>query len=129
MKKAFLSTLAVTGTLLVGAIFVRPVLASRAEAQTAETAGDASLAAEGLRIRTAIQNDSVAPMFAPKDADVTVGAVLRLSMSLLPQGTPGARAALREDNKVKVVYRDWRIFGDRSVEAARVPIASQYHHA
>ncbi|MFT3966062.1 MAG: DsbA family protein [Sphingobium sp.] len=39
---------------------------------------------------------------------------------------PVLEALLREDPKVKLVYRDWPIFGAASVEAARAAIASQY---
>lgn len=126
MKKLSLLTLALAGLLLAGAVVVRPVLESRAEAQTGESASDASLAAEGLRIRTEIQNDPVAPTVAPKDADVTVVVFSDYQCPFCRKVHPALEQLLQEDKKVKVVYRDWPIFGDGSVEAARVAIASQY---
>lgn len=126
MKKLSLFGLAAAGLLLIGVLVGRANLDNRAEAQTGEKAGDPSLAEEGARIRAQIQNDPVAPTVAPKDADVTLVMFSDYQCPFCRKVHPALEQLLREDKKVKIVYRDWPIFGAGSVEAARAAIAAQY---
>lgn len=126
MKKLSLWALAAVGLLLIGVLIGRGSGDNRAEAQTIEAAGDTRRADEGLKLRAEIQNDPVAPTIAPKGADVTLVIFSDYQCPYCRKVHPVLEQLLREDKKVKVVYRDWPIFGAASVEAARVVIAAKY---
>jgi len=95
-------------------------------AQAVAKSRDAGAAAEGERIRRQIQNDPVAPTVAPKGYDVTIVFFSDYQCPYCRKVHPALEALLREDRKVKLVYRDWPIFGAASTEAARAAIAAQY---
>ncbi|MFC3216460.1 DsbA family protein [Novosphingobium panipatense] len=97
-----------------------------AHAQSATGSVDAQASAEGERIRHEIQNDPVAPTVAPQGYDVTIVVFSDYQCPYCRKVHPALEALLREDKKVKLVYRDWPIFGAPSTEAARAAIASQY---
>ncbi len=70
--------------------------------------------------------DEVAPMVKPAQYDVTI-------VEYMDYQCPNCRAShgpmkqlLAKDRKVRVIYRDWPIFGPKSEAAAMVAIASQY---
>lgn len=77
-------------------------------------------------IRALLQNDPVIPTVAPRGADVTIVLFSDYQCPYCKQIHPVIQQLLREDRKVKVVYRDWPIFGAGSVEAARTAIAANY---
>lgn len=96
--------------------------APEAAAQTAAPA----MSAEARRIRREIQNDPGAPTVAPKGYDVTVVFFTDYQCPYCRKMHPVLDALMREDPKVRVVYRDWPIFGADSVNAAKAAMASQY---
>ncbi|ONF97125.1 DsbA family protein [Sphingomonas jeddahensis] len=126
MKKVTILGLAAIALLLVGAVVGRLGTADRAQAQTFEETGDTRRAAEGARIRAEIQNDPLAPTVARKGADVTLVLFSDYQCPYCRKVHPALEQLMREDPKVKVVYRDWPIFGAGSVEAAHVAIAAKY---
>jgi protein-disulfide isomerase len=126
MKKIPLLSLAAAALLLIGVLIGRANLDNRAEAQTVEETGDTRRADEGLKLRAQIQNDPVAPTVAPKDADVTLVMFSDYQCPFCRKVHPVLEQLRSEDKKVKIVYRDWPIFGAGSVEAARAAIAAQY---
>ena len=119
---------------LIGAIGVVALVAGAAGvggggdayAQSNARAAAASSSAEAQRIRHEIQNDPVAPTVAPKGYDVTIVFFSDYQCPYCRKVHPVLEALLSEDRKVRLVYRDWPIFGAASTEAARVAIASKY---
>lgn len=123
MKK--LPILAATGmaTLLAGGLVLwnggnDPALAQSASGETAEQ--------EAVRARSLIQNDPVAPSVAPQAHDVTVVVFADYQCPFCRKLHPTLETLLDEDPKVKLVYRDWPVFGPASEEAARAAIASTW---
>ena len=73
-----------------------------------------------------ITEDPDAPMIAPKGYDVTI-------VEYMDYQCPACRASreplaqlLARDKKVRVIFRDWAIFGPASEKAARLALASKY---
>lgn len=126
MKKTPLVMLAAAATLFVGVLMGRADFDNRAQAQAGPVGGEPQRVEEVRRIREQIQTDPVAPTIAPKDADVTLVMFSDYQCPFCRKVHPVLEQLLREDGKVKVVYRDWPIFGAGSVEAARAAIASKY---
>jgi len=97
-----------------------------AQTQPAAETGDSGPSAEGARIRHEIRNDPLAPTVAPTDYDVTIVLFSDYQCPYCRKLHPVLETLIREDSKVKLVYRDWPIFGAASSEAARAAIASTY---
>lgn len=101
------------GLALSSAAASTPVQAPAADAPTDEA-------------RRYFTEDPDAPMIAPKGYDITI-------VEYLDYQCPSCRATykplnqlLTKDKKVRVIFRDWPIFGDASAHAALVAIASKY---
>jgi protein-disulfide isomerase len=76
--------------------------------------------------RKAVVDDPVAPKRAGKTYDVTVVEFFDYNCPYCRRMEPVLNALLRTDPKLRIVYRDWPIFGPASREAARAAIASQW---
>lgn len=73
-----------------------------------------------------ITEDPDAPMIAPEGYDVTI-------VEYMDYQCPACRASqeplaqlLAQDKKVRVIFRDWPIFGPMSEKAARLALAAKY---
>lgn len=111
---------------LIGIVAVYPGGEGRAQAGPAGRTEDARLVREGARLRAAMQNDPVAPTVAPRGHDVTIVLFSDYQCPYCRKIYPTLRTLVQQDGKVRLVYRDWPIFGEASVEAARAAIASRY---
>ncbi|MFA6032152.1 MAG: DsbA family protein, partial [Myxococcota bacterium] len=105
--------------LLAGVLAVRLTGGESAAAKTVAPDDEAAMKAEGLRIRHEIQNDPVAPTIAPKGYDVTIVMFSDYQCPFCRKVHPVVENLMASDKKVKLVYRDWPIFGAPSTEAAR----------
>lgn len=76
--------------------------------------------------RAAIFEDAVAPKVAPRGYDITIVEFADYNCPYCKRMHPVLKALLTSDPKIRLVYRDWPIFGGASVEAARAAIASQW---
>ena len=76
--------------------------------------------------RKAVVDDPVAPKRSSKTYDVTVVEFFDYNCPYCRRMEPVLNALLRSDPKVRVVYRDWPIFGPASREASRAAVASQW---
>lgn len=94
-----------------------------AEAKKVTAPPDSASTAEMRRYFT---DDPDAPVFAAKGADVTVVVYTDYQCPYCRKGAPTLLALMKRDPKVRVVFRDWPIFGKDSVNAARYAIASKY---
>lgn len=84
----------------------------------------------------ALLRDASAPREGPDDADVVVVVFTDYQCPACRKAAPALAAAAREDGKVRILYKDWPIFGPVSEQAARVALAADrqglyapVHHA
>jgi protein-disulfide isomerase len=70
--------------------------------------------------------DPDAPMIAPEGFDVTIVEYLDYQCPACRSTREPLRQLLAKDKKLRVVFRDWPIFGPASESAARLAVASQY---
>jgi protein-disulfide isomerase len=68
--------------------------------------------------------DSEAPRFDNAAADLTVVVFTDYQCPACKLAAPALEAAVKRDGRVRVIYKDWPIFGPVSDHAARVAIAS-----
>lgn len=92
--------------------------------------------ARGEINKAAYFKPGLAPVRNPGSQDITVVYFMDYQCPACRKSTPDVARALKDEPKVRVIYRDTPIFGPRSEAAARVAIASQYqgkheamHHA
>ncbi len=97
-----------------------------AAAQMLDEAGDTRRVDEAAAVRRAIASDPVAPTVAPRGADVTLVVFSDYQCPYCRRIHPAIEQLKREDKRLRIVYRDWPIFGAPSVEAARAAIAANY---
>jgi protein-disulfide isomerase len=76
--------------------------------------------------RKAVTDDPVAPKRAGPGYDVTIVEFFDYNCPYCRRMEPVFDGLLKSDPKVRIVYRDWPIFGPASREAARAAIASQW---
>lgn len=73
-----------------------------------------------------ILEDSDWPSFGPEDADLTVVTFTDYRCPACRYAAPRLDQAVEKDGRVRLVYRDWPIFGPQSEEAARLALAAHY---
>jgi protein-disulfide isomerase len=81
--------------------------------------------------RKTVVDDPVAPKRGAAGYDVSIVEFFDYNCPYCRRMEPVLNNLLASDPKVRIVYRDWPIFGPASREAARAAIASQWqgHHA
>jgi len=89
---------------------------------------DAARSAEARRLRAAIRTDSLAPMAGNRQGDVTVVVFSDYQCPYCHRFDAVLAALVKEDPKVRVLYRDWPLQGPPSILAARAAIAAQYQN-
>lgn len=70
--------------------------------------------------------DPDAPMVAPEGYDVTIVEYLDYQCPACRTTREPLRQLLKSDKKIRVIFRDWPIFGPASETAARLAVASKY---
>lgn len=70
--------------------------------------------------------DPDAPIIAPEGYDVTIVAYLDYQCPACRASHEPMKRLLAKDEKVRVIFRDWPIFGPESERAARLATASKY---
>ena len=76
--------------------------------------------------KSAILASPGVPFAGSRNADVTVIEYLDFNCPYCKKVAPVLSAFLAADSKVRVLYRDWPIFGGVSVYAARAALAANY---
>lgn len=126
MKK-LLTLAALAAIVLLVAVFAIRLTGDESQAaETIDPSDTAAMAAEGQRVRKEIQNDPVAPTITPAEYDVTIVMFSDYQCPYCRKVHPEVEKLMASDRKVKLVYRDWPIFGAPSTEAARAAIASKW---
>ena len=111
------------GTALVTSQLMNEESAAQSDAGSGE---DMAASAEAMAARAAIADDPFAPKIAPEGHDVTIISYSDYQCPFCRKIHPELERLAQEDDKVRIVYRDWPIFGPASEEAARMAIASQW---
>ncbi|RIX27434.1 DsbA family protein [Sphingomonas edaphi] len=93
--------------------------------QSAPTPSPAAPAAPKLT-REMFTEDKLAPTVKPPAYDITIVEYTDYQCPFCRKVHPELKRLAAADRKVRIIYRDWPIFGDASVAAARVAIASQW---
>jgi protein-disulfide isomerase len=75
-----------------------------------------------------ITEEALAPKMAPAGHDVTIVVFSDYLCPYCLRLHAVLQQAMQRDHKVRIVYRDWPIFGEASARAARLAIASQFQH-
>ena len=70
--------------------------------------------------------DPDAPIIAPKGYDVTIVEYLDYQCSACRATAEPLRRLLAKDKKVRVIFRDWPIFGEGSSRAALIAIGAKF---
>ena len=87
---------------------------------------DLAASDEAMAARAAIANDPIAPKMGAEDYDVTIINYTDYQCPYCRRVHPELMRLAEEDGRVRIVYRDWPLFGAASEEAARAAIASQW---
>lgn len=98
-------------------------LAGPAFATKVEAPGPNASTEEARRYFT---EDPDAPTVAPKGYDVTIVEYLDYQCPSCRATSKPLKQLLAKDKKVRVIFRDWPIFGDASAHAALIATASNY---
>lgn len=70
--------------------------------------------------------DPDAPMIAPEGYDVTIVEYLDYQCPACRTTLEPLRKLMEKDGKIRLIFRDWPIFGPASQQAARLALASKY---
>ena len=97
---------------------------ANAQASAAEINGHSQQADSIEQQRRAILEDPIAPRIQPKGYDVTIIEYMDYQCPYCRASHGPMQQLLATDKKVRVIFRDWPIFGPASERAARVAIAS-----
>ncbi|PZQ56531.1 MAG: DsbA family protein [Novosphingobium pentaromativorans] len=89
-------------------------------------AAQAPQANDGAGMLKSLQNDPAMPSVAPAGYDVTIVVFSDYQCPYCRKLHGSLKQLMRQDRKVRIVYRDWPIFGAASVEAARSALAARY---
>jgi protein-disulfide isomerase len=83
-----------------------------------------------------ILNDPDAPVGGNQKGDVTIVAFLDYNCPFCKKSAPDLERIVRDDGKIRLVYKDWPILRPTSIDGARLALAARYqgkyevaHHA
>ena len=71
-----------------------------------------------------VLSDRTSPQFGPADADLTIAVFSDYQCPACRLAEPALIEAIKSDGRVRIIYRDWPVFGARSEHAARVALAA-----
>ena len=78
----------------------------------------------GNAVAAAVLHDAAFPHEGPDDADIVMAVFTDVQCPACRRAAPELAAAVRADGRVRLIYRDWPIFGAVSDFAARVALAA-----
>lgn len=112
--------------MLNGATVAFCVAMSATSLSAAQSAPHSPLEVSLEQQRQAILEDPMAPRVQPKGYDVTIIEYMDYQCPYCRASHGPLKQLLAADRKVRVIFRDWPIFGPASERAARLSIASQW---
>ena len=104
----------------------RSVLTFAAAALIAPSLSARVFAAAGPIDVQAILNDPDAPVGGNPKGDVTIVAFLDYNCPFCKKATPALDKVVAADGGVRLVYKDWPILAESSVDGARMALAAKY---
>lgn len=110
--------------LLAGGLLAAATLAAGAPESRASTPNVAEQSVEEQR--KAFTEDEVAPRHEPANYDVTIVKYTDYQCPFCRKAHRDLARLVEQDARVRIIYRDWPIFGPASEEAARLAIASKW---
>jgi len=125
MRKLSLAALAFGIFALVATLLLRPD-SDRAQAAQSAPLTSAQQAAAAAKERRKITDDPMVPTNAPKNYDVTIVEYFDYQCPYCRKAQPILAALLSSDPKIRLVYRDWPMFGGASVTGAKLALAAKY---
>jgi protein-disulfide isomerase len=126
MRKMSLAAIAIGVFALVAALLFRPAADQANAAQGASPPSSADQAAAAARERRKITDDPMVPTNAPKAYDVTIVEYFDYQCPYCRKAQPVLAALLASDPKIRLVYRDWPMFGGASITAAKLALAAKH---
>jgi protein-disulfide isomerase len=75
-----------------------------------------------------VLRDPNAPVIGNEKGDITIVEYFDYQCPYCKKVNPELTKIVREDGHIRLVFKDWPIFGDVSVYAARLALASQYQN-
>lgn len=90
---------------------------------------EAVLAEENKIDVEAILNDPEAPISGNRNGDVTIVAFLDYNCPYCKTSAPDLARIVKEDGKIRLVYKDWPVIAETSVYAAQLALAAAYQGA
>jgi protein-disulfide isomerase len=88
--------------------------------------GWAQAASEDVLSRDAVLRDPAIPSLGNPQGDITIVEYFDYQCPYCKKTAPELAQVVAEDGKVKLVLKDWPIFGPASTYAARMTLASKY---
>lgn len=82
----------------------------------------------GFAIARDVLRDDGSPVQEARDANLTLVLFTDYQCGACRSAHPALTAAVKADGRVRIVYRDWPIFGAVSERAARLALAADYQH-
>lgn len=76
----------------------------------------------------AILNDPATPVWGNPDGDVTIVAFMDYNCPFCKKSSPDLERFVKDDGKVRLVYKDWPILADSSTYGARLALAAKYQN-
>ncbi len=86
----------------------------------------AQTASDDLLSRDAVLRDPDIPALGNPEGDITIVEYFDYQCPYCKKAAPELAQVMAEDGKVKLVLKDWPIFGPASTYAARMTLASKY---
>ena len=80
----------------------------------------------GNQIAERILSDRSSPQSGPPAADLTIAVFSEYQCPACRLAEPSLLQVIETDRRVRIIYRDWPVFGARSEHAARVALAANY---
>lgn len=123
--KSILATLALIATASASAVAIT-IGDSDERVEGRSAPAEATDDADIEEARRAFLEDTVAPTVKPASYDVTIVEYTDYQCPFCRAAHDALLKLTAEDKKVRIIYRDWPIFGAQSQRAARLAIASQW---
>jgi protein-disulfide isomerase len=105
---------------LIGMVVISLLATPPLWAQTVPGGSDGKLTPEQ------VMTDPDMPFVGSKNADLTIVEFMDYNCPYCRKSAPALEKLLAKDDKVRVLYRDWPIFGPVSEYAARVAVAAKW---
>jgi protein-disulfide isomerase len=92
------------------------------------SAVNAQAAADSVLSGESVLRDPDIPILGNPRGDITIVEYFDYRCPYCKKVNPDLQKVVRDDGQVRLVFKDWPIFGDVSIYAARLALAAQYQN-